>query len=208
MKIRCSSLGKIMTSSRKKGEVLSQTAKSYIRDIAKQDFYGYNSELDNKYLDKGNQCEQDSIDLYNAVHLTDHEKNTERISNEFLTGECDIDTGESIIDIKTSWSLETFPATTDEAHDKSYEWQVRGYMMLYNRMSASVSFCMVSTPNELLKDWDNHSIHKVDHIDPHFRITVCEYERDFEIEKDIEEKCEFALQYYYDYIAELNNKNI
>ena len=207
MKIRCSSLGKIMTNPRKKGEVLSQTAKSYIRDIAKQDFFGYVSELDNKYLDKGNQCEQDSIDLFNAVFFTDYKKNTERISNDFLTGECDIDTGESIIGIKTSWSLETFPATEDEAQDKNYEWQVRGYMMLYNRMNASVSFCMVSTPNELLKDWDNHSVHFVSHIEPEHRVTVVNYERDFELEKQIEEKCTEAIRYYTEYINELNKKN-
>jgi hypothetical protein len=207
MKIRCSSLGKIMTNARKKGEVLSQTAKSYIRDIAKQDFYNYESQLDNKYLDKGNQCEQDSIDLYNAVFFTGHEKNSERITNDFLTGECDINGLETIIDIKTSWSLETFPALPDDAQDKMYEWQVRGYMMLYNKMNAEVAFCMVSTPNELLKDWDNHSIHSVDHIEPSHRITINKYERDFELDSQIEEKCIEAIRYYTEYINLLNQKN-
>lgn len=207
MKIRCSSLGKIMTSPRKKGEVLSQTAKSYIREIAKQDFYGYSSELSNKYLDKGIQVEDESIELFNAVFLRDFTKNTERVENDFLTGECDMIDETDIVDIKSSWSLETFPALEQDAQDKNYEWQVRGYMMLYNRMFASVSFCMVSTPNELLNDWDNHSIHKVDHIDPAHRVTVVSYERDFELEKQIEEKCTKAIEYYYEYINLLNNKN-
>ena len=53
MKFRASSLGKLMTSSRTKGEALSQTAKSYIIEQAKQDFYDYKLELTNKYLMKG-----------------------------------------------------------------------------------------------------------------------------------------------------------
>ena len=65
MKFRASQLGKLMTSSRTKGEALSQTAKSYIIEKAKQDFYGYRSELTNKYVLKGIEQEQDSIDLLN-----------------------------------------------------------------------------------------------------------------------------------------------
>ena len=34
MKIRCSSLGKIMTSPKSKGEVLSQTTKTYLKELA------------------------------------------------------------------------------------------------------------------------------------------------------------------------------
>ena len=53
MKWHPSSIGKIMTNPRNKSEVLSETAKSYIKSIAKQDFYGYNIELNNKYIIKG-----------------------------------------------------------------------------------------------------------------------------------------------------------
>ena len=41
MLIRCSSLPRIMVSPRSKGEVLSETAKSEMIKIAKEDFYGY-----------------------------------------------------------------------------------------------------------------------------------------------------------------------
>ncbi len=66
MKFRASQLGKLMTSSRTKGEALGQTAKSYIIEQAKQDFYDYKVELTNKYVMKGIHQEQDSIDLLNA----------------------------------------------------------------------------------------------------------------------------------------------
>ena len=76
MLIRCSSLPKICTASKVKGS-LSETAKSYIKTIAKQDFYGYESELNNKYVKKGIECEGAGIALYNNVFFTSHEKNKE-----------------------------------------------------------------------------------------------------------------------------------
>ena len=206
MIFRCSSLGKIMTSPRTKGEVLSETAKTYIRSIAKEDFYGYTSTLDNKYLSKGINQELESIELLNAVRFEDYQKNTERITTDLLTGECDIITDDSIIDIKTSWSLETFPATEDEAHDKDYEWQLRGYMMLYNRPYSELVFCMVSTDPELLNAWDNKTIHEVDHIEPRFRVTVVQYDRDESIEAQMIEKLKAAQEYYVEYVNQLNQK--
>ncbi len=207
MIVRCSSLGKIMTKSRSKTEVLSKTAQSYIKSIAKQDFYGYNSEINTKQMTKGTECEQQSIDLLNSVLFTDFEKNTERISNEFLTGECDINIGTHIIDIKTSWSLETFPATAEDIDAKAYEWQLRGYMMLYGVAKSTLAYCMIDTPSELLNDWDNHSVHKVSHIAPEHRVTTLSFERDETLEEEIKERCISAQEFYNNYINQLNNKN-
>ncbi len=107
MKWRASQIGKLMTTSRSKTDVLSQTAKSYIEQLAKEDFFGYTSPLVNRYLDKGINQELESINLLNSVRFENYEKNDQRIENEFITGECDILTNDSIIDIKTSWSLDT-----------------------------------------------------------------------------------------------------
>jgi len=215
IRIRCSELGKIMTNPTKKemeqGETLSKGAKTYLRQRAKQLFYEYTTEIDSKYIDKGNACEQDSIDLYNAVHFTDYKKNTERKTNEFLTGECDIESDGTILDAKTSWSLETFPATKDEALQKSnaslYEWQGRGYMMLYDKEVFRLFYAMVTTPIEQLKDWDNHSIHLVDHIAPEHRLTSITYFRDETLEADIESKCREAIKFIENEIETIKNKN-
>jgi hypothetical protein len=192
------------------GETLSKGAKTYLRQRAKQIFFEYTTEIDSKYIDKGNACEQECIDLYNAVNFTNHKKNTERKTNDFLTGECDIITDESILDAKTSWSLETFPATEGELLQKSnaslYEMQGRGYMMLYNRDEFELFYGMVSTPIEQLKDWDNHSIHLVDHIAPETRLTSTKYVRDESIEADIETKCIVAIEYIKEVINQIKNK--
>jgi len=214
MKIRCSQLGRIMTNPTKKeieaGEILSKGAKTYLRQIAKEHFFEYRSEIDSKYIDKGNAVEQDCIELYNQVHFTNIQKNTERKANEFLTGECDSFDENTIFDAKSSWSLETFPATKDEALQKSnaslYEWQGRGYMILYDKPKFELFYGMVSTPIDLLKDWDNHSIHLVDHIAPEHRLTSIVYDRDESIEQDIEDKCRAAIKFIEEVINQIKNK--
>ena len=210
MKWHPSSIGKIMTSARSKSEVLSETAKSYIKSIAKQDFYGYNIELNNKYIIKGIEQEQDSIDLVNAVRFTDYKKNKVRLETQLMTGECDILLDDTIIDIKTSWSLETWPATAEDGDESLYEWQGRAYMYLYDRPSFELIYCMVSTDPKndfgLLNQWDNMSLHRVDHIDAAKRITVIRYERDIELELAMLERLRHASEFYVQYINKLNNK--
>ena len=207
MKFRASQLGKLMTSSRTKGEVLGQTAKSYIIQKAKEDFFEYKTELTNKYVMKGIHQEQDSIDLLNAVRFENYKKYEHRAENEWLTGSCDIITEELIIDIKSSWSLETFPATNYELKDLSeYEWQGRAYMWLYDRPRFELCYVMVSTADDILSDYDSYAIHKVDHIDPAKRITSIRFERDKELEIQMAEKLIAATEFYKEVLTQLNNK--
>lgn len=195
-----------MIESRTKSEVLSETTKTYIRAVAKQDFYGYNVDLNNKYINKGNLQENDSIALFNSVMFSNYSKNTERLNNEWLTGEADIVLDDQIVDIKTSWSLETFPATSEEGINKLYEWQLRAYMMLYNKNYASLVYCMVSTHPSLLNEWENLSLHQVDHIAPEKRITTLLFTRDLELEEEIKVRLHHCTEYYVKYINQLNNK--
>jgi hypothetical protein len=206
MKWRASQLGNLMTNSKSKSQVLSETTKSEIRKIAKQDFYGYTTEIKTKPMIKGTDWEQNGIDLLNSVRFTQYTKNELRLSNEYMTGCCDIITDDSIIDIKSSWSLETFPATPPEGDASGYEWQGRAYMWLYEKPSFELVYTMYTTPDELLTEWDNLSIHRVDHIDPAKRITVVRYERDEALEEQIKERLIHCSEYYSQYINLLNNK--
>ena len=205
MKWHPSSIGKLMTNGRGKNEV-GATAKSYIKQIAKENFYGYRSEINNKYIQKGLMQEQDSIDLLNTVRFEAYEKNTVRIVDEYMTGEADIVTDDLIIDIKTSWSLDTFPALAEDGYESKYEWQLRAYMMLYNKPKAELIYCMVTTSNELLNEWENLALHRVDHIAPEKRITVLSFERDQDKESDIIEKLKAATEYYNEYYKLLEKK--
>ena len=208
MKIRSSALGKIMTNPRSKKETLSAGCKTYIKELVKEDLFGYKTTIDSKYLTKGIDMEDTSIDLYNEVHGTLYLKNTERLSNEFITGECDINAEDKIIDIKSSWSLETFPASPDDVNNKDYEWQLRAYMWLYDKPKAELAYCMVSTPDYLLKDWDNLGIHKVDKHDPFLRVTTISFERDTEKEELIAQRVKDCREFYNEYKDSILNKQL
>jgi len=207
MKWRPSQLGKLMTNSKSKSELLSETAKSEIRKIAKQDFFGYELNIKTKPMIKGTDWEHEGIKLLNDVRFTNkYVKNNLRVENDYMSGCCDIITDDLIIDIKSSWSLDTFPATPSEGENSDYEWQGRAYMWLYDRPSFELVYTMYDTDDTLLTDWDNKSIHKVKHIPAHHRVTVLRYERDLAIEEQIKERLRACSEYYAQYVNELNNK--
>lgn len=194
IKFRASSLSDLMTDAKEKGEPLSKGAKTALECMAKEYVYGFHEVISGKYMDKGIIVEDESIALYNSVFFTDYKKNTERRTNEWITGECDIFTGSKIIDIKSSWSLATFPATSAAGIDKGYEWQLRAYMMLWNVDEAEIAYCIVNTPDELIK-YEQEELHYVDHIDEALRVTIVPYQRDRELEDKIKFKVEAARKY-------------
>lgn len=175
---------------------LSAGAKTFIESLAKEALYGFCEVVTGKYMDKGLIVEDESIELYNAVHFTDHKKNTERRNNDWITGECDIIVPSvKGVDIKSAWSLATFPATSAAGYDKLYEWQCRGYMMLWDVPLWEVAYCMVNTPDELIK-YEQEELHYVDHIPEEMRVTVVRYERDMELEAKIIRKVQAAHRYF------------
>lgn len=193
-KFRASSIAEIMTEPKSKTEVLSAGAKTAIEKLAKQFVYGYDEHIRSRPMDKGIQVEDASIELVNSVFFANYKKNTERRSNEWITGECDIFTGDKVIDVKSSWSLSTFPATQGAGENKTYEWQGRAYMWLWDVESFEVCYCLVNTPDELI-GYEDTSIHYVDHIAEEMRVTRLVYQRDRELEKSMQTKVEAARQY-------------
>jgi hypothetical protein len=200
----------MMTNPRGKNEELSATTKTWLKEKVKEEVFGYKPQLNTPAINKGIDYEFLSINLLNEVAFKSYVKNEERKNSDILTGEADIVTDDEIIDVKSSWSLETFPAFQEDAEASvkkaGYEWQLRGYMMLWNKPKASIKYCMISTPDTLLKDWDNQAIHKVDHIEPTKRISSVSFERDEAIEQKIIERYEVANKYYKQYLTELTSK--
>lgn len=198
IKIHPHALGKIMTDPKSKAAKeagdLSEGAKTYLHQIAKEVIFGYRKQITSKEMEKGLRCEQDSIDLYNAVFFTQHQKNAERRSTDILSGEPDIVDDDLIIDIKTSWSLDSFPITPEQAHDEGYEWQGRAYMMLFDKPRFELAYCLVSTPEDLCR-FESPMAHFVDGIRSDYRVTRVIYERDAAIEDKITAKCIAAQKY-------------
>lgn len=206
IKFRASSLSEIMTDPKGKDEILSVGAKTAITKIAKEIIYGYDEQFSSKYTEKGTRVEDESIDLLGSVLLKSFVKNKERKTNDWITGEADIVTEDSIIDIKSSWSLATFPVLADQGKDKGYEMQLRAYMWLWDKPKATIAYCLVSTPEDLMK-WEEQSLHSVDHIIPELRVTLVHYERDQEIEEKIKFKVEAARQYFKEICREIGKQH-
>lgn len=198
IKLHPHAVGKIMSdptaAAKKAGEVLSVGAKTYLRQLAKQAVYGFRPHLDTKPIRKGQQCENDAIELLNTVLFADFQKHVGRVENDWLTGECDILTEDCIFDTKSSWSLETFPAQPEDGENTDYEWQGRAYMLLYDRPRFTLAYCMVSTPDDLI-GYESPEVHKVDHIAPEMRLTLLHFDRDAEKEAQLIAKCQAAQAY-------------
>lgn len=201
-------IGKIMpnptAAAIKAGEVLSAGAKTYLNRLAKEHVYGYREKLDTKPIQKGLECEDASIELFNSVFFTDYVKNTERVKNEWLTGECDIQGDDVIVDIKTPWSLATFPSTPEDGENPDYEWQLRAYMMLYEKPRAVLAYCLVDTPERLMA-YEDEAVHRVSHLPAAMRVTVLHFDRDAEKEAQMIEKCKAAQVYIEQQIERIKN---
>lgn len=186
---------------------LSAGAKTYCEQVAGEFVYGYERVVTGKYMEKGLQVEQQSIDLYNSVFFTNHQKNTERRENDWMSGECDIVTPRRIVDIKSAWSLDTFPKTSALAHDTTYEWQGRAYMLLWDRPEFELAWCLVDTPDELV-GYEDEQLHFFEHrLEPHMRVTTRLYMRDPTLEKRMEIKAKAANRYINQVIETIINEH-
>jgi hypothetical protein len=171
---------------------LSATAQGVITDMVNSELYNTPLFISNKYLSKGIECEDDSIELFNNVFFKSLVKNTERITNDFITGECDLLDGDTVIDIKTSWNLKTFAKQRNDT--TCYEWQLRGYMWLYDKDKACTAHCLVDTPKDLCR-YESET-HEFGHIAAADRVIIGNViERDADLEQQIIDKYELCLAY-------------
>jgi len=216
MKIRCSSLGKLMTASRSKTEQLSKTAQSYIQELVLEHKYGIKKEFNSRYTDKGNECEEDSITLANEVlNVGFIYKNEEHFENDYITGTPDVNTNEVLLDVKTSFDGTTFPFFEDEIPNKDYYYQLQGYMWLTGKEESLLVYCLTNTPEQIVEDeirrvhWKEHAVeeseeirhfveakHNFDHIPLEKRVKVFKIQKDEAVIEAIKEKIELAREYY------------
>ncbi|MGJ7497503.1 hypothetical protein ACSFA8_20845 [Variovorax sp. RT4R15] len=210
IKFRCSSIGKLMTEPKTQKEgPLSVGAKTYIRELAAQEIFGVDFEVSSKQMEKGILVEQDSIDLLNRVRGLALVKNVERRSNDFITGECDLFDPAALRghDVKSSWSVATFPIATVDCEDKLYEWQMRGYMALWDADEWEVNYCLVDTPERLV-GFEPLAMHMVEHIPEHMRLTTWTVQRDEAKEAAMFQKVMHAREYFAQVIAEFDRTHV
>ena len=213
---RCSSLHKLIGDGRSKAAVISDTAKSAIRDIVKEDLYGFRSFTGNQYTQKGNLLEDLAIEMSGKMRLRNYQKHVGRVENELVTGECDVLDLERklIIDTKVTWDIGTHPFFADEAMEKvkkaGYDVQMQAYMWLYDCDVANIDFWLFPCPPELLNGWDDidQLVHLVEKIDIRERKTTVVIERDEAIIQKIKDKVPHCQEYYAKLFAERNKEKV
>lgn len=199
-KFHCSSLGKLMVLPRSKkareaGE-LSKTTESYLMEVFIQEAYGRKYEIHNKFLEKGNFAEEDSLDLVTKNRKKLYVKNKKQLENDYITGTPDIILQDEVIDIKTKWDLLGF--AKEKGDSKDYFWQLQGYMWLTEKIKAELIYTLVNTPeflinrektkvayNEMIPDSSTEMVEmekRIEHlmmfddIEPEKRMKVFEFE--------------------------------
>jgi len=206
---------------------LSKTAKTVVEEQLLKDVFGINREFWSKETDKGNECEQDSIDLLKKVGgLFGIEKNETTFKNDFLRGTPDVLGDEPVIDVKTPWSGSTFPWFAQELPDKAYEWQLRGYMALTGRKVGYVAYCLTNATEDIIQDeirrtcWREKIIEptdeqvdeienrvrwqmEFDHVPDALRVKLFKVEHDEKAEQAIRDRVELCREYYNKRLAEL-----
>lgn len=206
---RASQVYKLIGSPKAKGELLTETAKGTIREIAKQDLFGFKAFTGNKYTEKGLLLEDEAIELSGVMRNCFYTKHKGRLSNDFITGECDVlDSANSlIIDTKCTWDIGTHPFFKDEAAEKvkkaGYDVQMQCYMWLYEMDKAEIDFWLLPCPSSLLTRFDDEFqlIDMVDAIPQNQRLTTFTVNRDEKVIERIKEVIPHA-QAYYDVLCE------
>lgn len=159
---------------------LSTTAKSYLKRYYAYLKYGkWSASLDkgNKYTNKGKLGEPASISLCSFLDDRNYAKNTVRLTNEYLTGEPDIiykleDVFDLyIVDVKTSYDIETFMDCLGKDLNPLYWWQIQAYFALTGASSGEVSYCLVDTPEVILnqeKSWLANRMDAATNLNPEY----------------------------------------
>lgn len=165
VKFHPSQLGKLFVSPQSKADKeageLSQTSKTYLVELYAQIKYGRKQELDNKFVRKGLVQEPESLLLLSEVLQQYLEKNEETFEDEILIGtpDCFLDDEETVVDVKSSYSIFSFLSNLDGKLDAAYELQLQAYMHLTGRNKALLAYCLVNNPTEEI-EWQKQLILK------------------------------------------------
>lgn len=137
--------------------ILSETCKSYLIQTYALSRYGRIREVTTKQMVKGTISEEDAIQLFSILDGKLYNKNTDRISNDYICGTPDLyDTDDlfncnEIIDIKSCWDIFTFLSNVQTPENDAYYWQLQGYMALTGAKIGTIAYCLVNTPESIIE---------------------------------------------------------
>ena len=137
---------------------IPKTVQSELRKVYRSLKYNRDFNFTNKYLQKGIHMEEASITIL-SKHLDRPllKYKGDRVFGTHFQGQPDIVEKKKGWDVKSSWSLQTFPWPDDDL-DSIYEWQNQAYMELFAKDEWTTAKCLVNPTdrilmNEVNKHW-------------------------------------------------------
>lgn len=152
-----SSLGALYSKGRDKKTMGEKAIKELIK-IYGQEKYGKRTEIKGKALEKGKLGEDSAIQLLSIQLDIPLVKNTERIENDYLSGEVDAYVGKDVrnafetYDTKCSFTIESFFINIVNGLKPEWELQGHGYMALTGAKKATTAPCLISMPDTMIND--------------------------------------------------------
>lgn len=191
IKIRCSSIGSLMSEPQSKAEKeageLSKTCKAKLIETYIREKYGREKEdLDTLQIKKGIDVEFESIETLSLYKKKPYEKNEIRIENDWISGIPDLYYGESIYnaeevdDVKSSYSIWSFLANVPSKLDSDYEWQVTGYQWLTNAKVGAINYILCDMPEHLMMEEKKRLLYKmnvISEMSPEYLLAAEKLER-------------------------------
>lgn len=185
-KMRCSALAALFTEPQSKaakeaGE-LSQTAKTFLYKVYIQAKWNRSKEIVTKQMTKGILVEDNLITILGFMDDKPYVKNQERKENDWISGHADIDyePDDLIIDVKGSWEPESFIPNLIEPINKTYYYQLQGYLWLWNRKNGRLSYILDDCPEMVLQNERRrllYSMNVATDENPEYKLAVAELER-------------------------------
>lgn len=188
---------------------LPKGAKTYIESVVDEYVYEYRDSIDNKYTRKGTDVEDHAIDILNTLFFTDYKKSETYLQKGSFHGHPDIEDNDEqiILDTKCSWNKKTFPKKPSDCDKSEYEWQGKLYCYMKGWSRFRLAYVLVSTPEELVPDYEDETLHYVDNLPLNLRVTYLDYELTSKDIEKIERREKAAVKYAQEYYNFLINKN-
>ena len=130
--------------------------------------YGRRKDVQTKQMRKGVEVEDDAIALLAQSLGKPLSKNTERFTNEFITGHPDVldltETGLKVWDVKSSYDLFTFLGNIPDKLNSQYYWQLQSYMWLTGATESCIAYCLINTPFGIIEQEKKSLLYKMNVI--------------------------------------------
>lgn len=145
---------------------LTDGQKKLLNELYFFEKYGRKNDLDFKQLRKGLEVEKLSRDLLSQITGMYFTSNPENRSNEWVTGTTDVKPSEGIvIDIKSSWSFESYSNILQSKANDVYLRQLDCYMELWECDQSLLCHVLIDTPFQIINDELKRQSYKYNWLD-------------------------------------------